>query len=363
MSDRDAPRTAEPTNGLSVEELRRRCLVERQPLSEVEMRALRTDPRRGVRDLCRRLDRLRDRERSERRRLDALLAHETRLWRAGAERVAGIDEAGVGPLAGPLVAAAVMFHPDRPMPSGIDDSKRLSAAAREELAKMIRGVAAVGVGVASVEEIERLNVYHAGLLAMGRAVAALDPRPTHLLVDGRTLPGWSEGQTRIVGGDRLCYSIAAASIVAKTHRDGLMEELDRCFPEYGFAEHKGYPTPSHQAALARFGPCRLHRRGFPAVSEFAGAFSTRFYALREELRRAASSEEIRELRRRLRAPATGLAGPERKRLLALAGVRAATMGARATGPFGNGGPGKDCVAEDNFREPAERGLSSSSPRR
>jgi ribonuclease HII len=329
MSMRGKHRAAEPLRRLSVGEIRRRVLVERQPVAETALRVLRSDPRRGVQDICRRLERLVDRERAEWGRVGAMLAYERRLWKTGVLRVAGVDEAGVGPLAGPVVAAAVIVLPGHDPLSGVDDSKRLSADARGELASLIRAGAGVGVGVAEVGEIEKLNIYHAGLLAMRRAVVSLDPLPEHLLVDGRTLPGWGPGQTRVAGGDRLSYSIAAASIIAKTHRDALMVEIDRLYPRYGFAEHKGYPTPAHQAALARHGPCPLHRRGFAAVSEFAGGFSPRFYAFREELRTADSVERIATLRQRVRRSRSELTGPEKKRLVALTSSRLAAMPDRA----------------------------------
>jgi ribonuclease HII len=187
------------------------------------------------------------------------------LRRGGAERVAGVDEVGMGPLAGPVVAAAVVL-PERPDLPGLDDSKCLGAKARERLARAIRGQAlALGVGVVSPAEVDRLNVYRAGLEAMRRAVASLRPAPDHLLVDGRRIPGLDLPQTRIVGGDRRDGSIAAASIVAKVYRDRLMQRLGRRHPGYGFARHKGYATRAHLEALRRLGPSPAHRRSFAPV--------------------------------------------------------------------------------------------------
>lgn len=177
-------------------------------------------------------------------------------------RVAGVDEAGMGPLAGPVVAAAVIFEPDTEI-RGVDDSKKLSSARRGELARIIaRTAVAVGIGEASVTEIDRLNIFHAGLLAMKRAVAALRPAPEFALVDGRRIPGLEIPQEACVGGDGRHFSIAGASILAKTHRDRLMRKLDRVFPEYGFARHKGYGTKQHRLAIEKHGGTPVHRRSF-----------------------------------------------------------------------------------------------------
>jgi len=206
----------------------------------------------------------------ERRRLGRMLRLERALWRSGLTEVAGVDEAGVGPLAGPVVAAAVVFEPGTEIP-GVDDSKRLSPRRREALAEIIRARAAgVGVGIGSIEDIARLNIYHAALQAMKRAVEALPRPPQRLLVDARTIPGLAMPQDPYVKGDGLSFSIAAASIVAKTYRDRLMTELDRAYPGYGFAAHKGYDTPAHRAALARLGPCPEHRMSYRTVRDLCG---------------------------------------------------------------------------------------------
>jgi len=187
---------------------------------------------------------------------------ERALWKRGLTRIAGVDEAGVGPLAGPVVAAAVMLPAGIVLP-GIDDSKRLSARQREKGAELIRSKAvAWSIGRASVEEIDNLNIRNASILAMQRAVAQLDPAPEHVLVDWHRLPSLTCEQTNLVHGDARSMSIAAASILAKVERDEIMRELDRHHPGYGFAQHKGYPTREHYAALARLGPCPEHRRGF-----------------------------------------------------------------------------------------------------
>lgn len=187
---------------------------------------------------------------------------ERRLWAQGFRLVAGVDEAGRGPLAGPVVAAAVVLPPEAYLP-GLDDSKRLTAARREALEPRIKDAAVVwGVAVAGVEEIDQLNIARAAFLAMARAVAALAVAPDHLLVDGFPIPGVPVPQQAIVGGDALCNSIAAASVLAKVYRDRLMAEYDELFPGYGFAVHKGYPTPAHREALRRLGPSPIHRRSF-----------------------------------------------------------------------------------------------------
>jgi ribonuclease HII len=197
------------------------------------------------------------------------LRYERKLWQSGIEAVAGVDEAGVGPMAGPVVAAAVLFVPETFI-SGVHDSKQLAHEKREQLYGLIMERAlAVGVGSAAVEEIDRLNVYWATTLAIKRAVGALARPARHVLVDGRKVPGLALAQTPIVGGDRKSFCIAAASIVAKVTRDRMMREYDRLYPGYGFAEHKGYCTPQHLALIGRLGPSPIHRRSFSPVAAAA----------------------------------------------------------------------------------------------
>jgi len=195
--------------------------------------------------------------------------HERRLIAQGRRRVAGVDEVGRGPLAGPVGVGAVILDPDD-LPAGLDDSKALSAARREALAEAIYASAiAVSLAFASVEEIDRYNIRGATLLAMRRAVAALSVNADYALIDGRdTPPGLLCPALPIVGGDGLSLSIAAASIVAKVARDALMARLDAVHPGYGFARHAGYGTREHAAALARLGPCPLHRRSFKPIALF-----------------------------------------------------------------------------------------------
>jgi ribonuclease HII len=179
--------------------------------------------------------------------------------------IAGVDEAGRGPLAGPVVAAAVILDPARPV-NGLRDSKLLSAPIRERLAGEIRGRAiAWAVASADVAEIDAINILQASLLAMRRAIDALAVRPHEILIDGNRCPGLPCAARAIVKGDRDIPVISAASILAKTVRDALLIELDREFPLYGFAQHKGYATALHLAALDLHGPCAAHRRTFAPV--------------------------------------------------------------------------------------------------
>ena len=178
--------------------------------------------------------------------------------------VAGVDEAGRGPWAGPVVAAAVILDPAR-IPSGIADSKVLMPEEREAIFPRIMATAHVGIGIADVFRIDRDNILNATLWAMAEAVAALKERPGLVLIDGNRAPRLAVPARTIVKGDSRCLSIAAASIVAKVTRDRLMVELGRAFPDYGFERHKGYGTPEHQAALARHGVTEHHRRSFKPV--------------------------------------------------------------------------------------------------
>ncbi len=181
--------------------------------------------------------------------------------------VAGVDEAGRGPLAGPVVAAAVIFR-DGVVIEGVRDSKQLSAARRETLAALIRErAAAFALGTAEVAEIDALNILRASLLAMSRAVTALQIAPQRVLVDGNHLPELSCEARAVVGGDRRIAVVSAASILAKVARDAIMAELDRLYPQYGFARHKGYPTQAHREALKQHGPCPVHRRSFAPVRD------------------------------------------------------------------------------------------------
>ena len=192
---------------------------------------------------------------------------ETEARRCGYRLVAGLDEAGRGPLAGPVVAAAVML-PRRCLLAGLNDSKQLTEAERERLYDEIqRRAVGIGVGQASEREIDAMNILEATRLAMGRAIQALPSMPEYLLLDALELPAVHLPQRAIIKGDALSVSIAAASVVAKVTRDRLMGEYHRQYPQYNFQAHKGYGTAEHLRMLAAHGPCAIHRRSFRPVSD------------------------------------------------------------------------------------------------
>jgi ribonuclease HII len=260
-----APSRAAAPRAPTLATLRARYVDGGRPLPETLEATLAADPRPGARAILAAVARRRRANRAEGQRLRTMLRFETALWDDGVAHVAGVDEAGMSPLAGPVAAAAVIFAPGTRIPA-VDDSKRLDATERERLAPIIRARAvAWAVAFAEVEEIDRINIYWAGLLAMRRAIEALDPGPEHLLIDGRRLRDLPLPQQRIVKGDTKSLSIAAASILAKTARDAHMAALDAQFPGYGFAKHKGYPVRAHVGALERLGACPIHRRSFAPV--------------------------------------------------------------------------------------------------
>ena len=198
---------------------------------------------------------------------------ESAAWRRGITRLAGVDEAGRGPLAGPVVAAAVVLAPGARI-AGVDDSKRLLPEERQRLFDLIQE-RAVGVGVGIVDHltIDRINILQATRLAMGQALGALAMEPELVLTDFVTVPGLRCPQRNLVEGDRRSASVAAASIIAKVTRDRIMEEADREYPLYGFGRHKGYGTPEHRIALEQHGPCALHRRTFAGIWNQLALFS------------------------------------------------------------------------------------------
>jgi ribonuclease HII len=203
-----------------------------------------------------------ERDLSEQVRLRRFLSRERQLWRVGKRYIAGVDEAGRGPLAGPVVAAAVMFSSDVWIP-GVDDSKKLSPAKREELYSEIRDRAvSLGVGIVDQRVIDVINIREASLIAMESALSQLKPQPEYVLVDGNYFRSTSLPFEAIVHGDETVFSIAAASIVAKVVRDRMMEGFHRLYPQYGFDRHKGYATMQHVKAIAEFGLCNIHRRSF-----------------------------------------------------------------------------------------------------
>jgi len=184
----------------------------------------------------------------------------------GLRYICGVDEAGRGPWAGPVVAAAVMYENQKAIPPGIDDSKKLKHAARDALFTQIQANAIVGVGISSVEEIDALNIWGATALAMKRAVMAMPAWPQLALIDGNLTPPQLVCEARtVVKGDSVSYSIASASIIAKVTRDRMMLELAETYPHYGFESHAGYGTPAHQRAIAQHGPCPIHRKSFAPI--------------------------------------------------------------------------------------------------
>lgn len=203
----------------------------------------------------------------ERRRLQRLHRYEVRARERGLLLVGGIDEVGRGPLAGPVVAACVVTGTPLMFP-GLNDSKQVRPEIRRELDGIIKShCLAWAVGVASVNEINRLNIYWASILAMERALADLVVHPEYLLTDAVRIKSYTGLQEPVIKGDAKCATVAAASIIAKVYRDGLLVELDKVEPRYGFAEHKGYATPAHVAALKQHGPCEHHRTGFWRVRD------------------------------------------------------------------------------------------------
>lgn len=262
-------RPARPSQPLA--ELRQRYLVGGAALPTGLLASLEADPREGAQALVRAIKNRQAANRAEGQRLRHMLKFETELWEQGFEAIAGVDEAGMAPLFGPVCAGAAILPKGYKL-KGLDDSKKiLDEAKRDELAVAIkRDAVAWAVGWASVEEIDTINIYHAGLLAMRRAVEGLKVTPDYVLVDARTIPVISQPQRGIIKGDAQSLSIAAGAILAKTTRDHLLNELDAKHPGYGFASHKGYPTPEHLAALDRLGVLPQHRRSFAPVRKALG---------------------------------------------------------------------------------------------
>lgn len=255
---------------ISLATIKHRYVTEGRPLDAATEARLLADPRPGARAILDAIARRRFGNRAEGQRLRKLVLHESRLWAGGVTRVAGVDEAGMSPLAGPVAAAAVIFAPGARIP-GVDDSKKLDPASRERLAGEIKATAlAFSVGFAEVDEIDAINIYWAGLLAMRRAVEGLPVGAEHLLIDARRLQDVALPQQSIVRGDSKSLSIAAASILAKTARDALMHDLDARHPGYGFAKHKGYPVREHLVAMKRLGVSPVHRRSFGPVRAILG---------------------------------------------------------------------------------------------
>jgi ribonuclease HII len=255
----------------SVPELRELFLERSRPVPKGLVEALEIDHRQGAQLLARRIRERWRSNRAEGQRLHSLLRFEIELWLQGINLVAGVDEAGMAPLAGPVVAGAVIL-PQHYKLRGLNDSKKiLDEERRAELAAQIKQDAICwSVGFAAVEEIDTINIYHAGLLAMQRALKGLSCVPEYVLVDARRIPNCPVPQRGIIRGDALSATIAAASIIAKTTRDAHMIELDALYSGYGLATHKGYPTPQHCRLLKQLGALPIHRRSFARVREALG---------------------------------------------------------------------------------------------
>ena len=299
---------------LSLKEIQERYADPRTVVSAQILRKLQRDPRTGVQKLYKILARRFEEQKQERNRLDAMLHFERLLWKAGIVHIAGVDEVGMGPLAGPVVAAAVVFPPGTEI-QGIDDSKALDEETRGRLDVKIRDKASgMGMGIVEVEEIDRINIYHAGLRAMQVALQNLPVVPQHVLVDSRTIPDVTQPQNSFDKGDGINFSIAAASIIAKVFRDRLMVNLDAQYPGYGFASHKGYATPEHQNAIRELGPCPIHRRSFDYIRELCGQYSSLYYDLKARGYRVASRAEMTQWEGEIKAAGENLSEMENKKL-------------------------------------------------
>jgi ribonuclease HII len=304
---------------LSLKEIQEKYAASAAAVSPAILRKLQRDSRTGAQRLYRILAKRYEQQKHERNRLDAMLHFERLLWKAGIQHIAGVDEVGMGPLAGPVVAAAVIFPPNVEI-EGIDDSKALDEETRNRLDLEIRAKAsAVALGIVDIDLIDELNIYHAGIRAMQVALSNLAVVPQHILVDSRTVPGFSQPQNSFDKGDGINFSIASASIVAKVYRDRLMVDLDAVYPGYGFASHKGYATPEHQKAIREFGPCPIHRRSFDYIRELCGQYCDLYYELKQQGYSARTRAELAQWESAVKAAADNLSLNENKKLHLQAG--------------------------------------------
>jgi ribonuclease HII len=303
---------------LSLKEIHDKYANNGHAVSPAILRKLQRDERTGARHLYKVLTKRYEEQKRERNRLDAMLHFERVLWKAGIQHIAGVDEVGIGPLAGPVVAAAVIFPPGVEI-EGVDDSKALDEETRVHLDSEIRDKAvALAIGAVEVEEIDRINIYHAGIRAMQLAIANLPTVPQHVLVDSRTIPNLPVPQNSFDKGDGLNFSIASASIVAKVYRDRLMIQLDSQYPGYAFASHKGYATPEHQRAIRELGPCPIHRRSFDYIRELCGQYSNAYYSFKQQGYSAMTRSEISVWESAMKAALPTLSINEQKKLHLLA---------------------------------------------
>jgi ribonuclease HII len=251
---------------VSIKEIEQRLFHEPCLLSQKEIHRLHKDERKGVQNLLRKWQKQQEKQAALEQKYIDMSTYEQALQQQGYRWIAGVDEAGRGPLAGPVVAAAVILSPGTPL-LGLNDSKQLTENQREVFYdQIIENAEAVGVGIVNTDEIDRINIYQAAKQAMIKAVIGLKKIPDHVLVDAMELP-IPIPQTSIIKGDSKSVSIAAGSIIAKVTRDRLMRELHDKYPQYGFDRHFGYATSEHLQNLKRFGACKEHRRSFAPVRE------------------------------------------------------------------------------------------------
>jgi ribonuclease HII len=263
--------TLEEILAKSIPELKRRYVERERPVPKGLVDALENDSRQGAHHLAKMIRERWRKNRAEGQRLHNLLRFEIDLWEQGFNMIAGVDEAGMAPLAGPVIAGAVILPKNYKLKRLNDSKQILDETVRGELAEQIKRDCIVwAVGRAEVEEIDTINIYHAGLLAMRRAVEGLGSQPDFILVDARRIPHCPTPQRGIIKGDTLSASIAAASIIAKTTRDAIMTEFDAMHPGYNFKTHKGYPTPEHCRCLKELGATAIHRRSFARVRQALG---------------------------------------------------------------------------------------------
>ena len=263
--------TLEEILAKSIPELKDRYVERERPVPKGFVEALENDARQGAHHLAKLIRERWRKNRAEGQRLHNLLRFEIDLWEQGFNLIAGVDEAGMAPLAGPVIAGAVILPKNYKLKRLNDSKQILDETVRGELAEQIKRDCIVwAVGRAEVEEIYTLNIYHAGLLAMRRAVEGLASQPDFILVDARRIPHCATPQRGIIKGDTLSASIAAASIIAKTTRDAIMAEFDSMHPGYNFKTHKGYPTPEHCRCLKELGATPIHRRSFARVRQALG---------------------------------------------------------------------------------------------
>ena len=260
---------------------------------EADLRALEQDPRAGVRAIAEQVRKKQKAQARENARLEQMLTIEKKLRERDIQHIAGVDEAGRGPLAGPVVAAAVILPPNTLIP-GLNDSKALSEKRREELFETIHNTAlAIGTGKASPREIDKYNIRNATHRAMCEALAALSISPNRVLIDGNAIPGSPFPEQAVIGGDRASLSIAAASVIAKVTRDRLMIDYHAQYPAYGFASHKGYGSADHLAALQKHGPCPIHRQSFRGVFEARSSEDFKIFA--EGIRSAMNLDQLQAI--------------------------------------------------------------------